>query len=523
VIVLVGFMGAGKTTVGRALAEELGLAFIDADEVIESHAGMSVPAIFERWGENGFRQFERSVVGEILAGPDAVVALGGGALTDPGTRSALGDRAVVHLDVTFDEAMQRIGDDRARPMLAAADPKALYEDRRALYQASATFTVTTEGSRPEAVARAIAARLERAGPPIPAVRSSRVTTTGGSYEVLVGRGLLGEVRTYVPDVERAEKAFVVSHPELRALAEIVAGGMGVPTEVIEIPSGEGSKSLEVAGVVYRRLAQSAAHRSDLVVGVGGGVVTDVAGFVASTFNRGMRVVHVPTSLLAQVDAAIGGKTGVNLAEGKNLVGTFHQPVAVVCDVGALEHLPESELRSGMAEVVKYGLIADPDLLELVTGRASDVIGRDQDLMSEVVARSAAIKAEVVSADERERGPRAVLNYGHTFAHAIEQTAGFENVRHGEAVAVGMMAAAWLGHLLGRIDEEAIGAHRRALDALGLPTSAKLDVDGIERAWKRDKKYDRGVRFVLLARLGKAEFGITAPRDAVIEALTRVAE
>jgi shikimate kinase / 3-dehydroquinate synthase len=523
VIVLVGFMGAGKTTVGRALAEELGVPFIDADDVIETHAGMSVAEIFETWGENGFRQFERSVVGEILAGNDAVVALGGGALADPGTRSALKDRAVVHLDVSLDEAMQRIGDDRARPMLAAADPKALYDDRRALYESAARFTISTEGTAPEAVARAIAARLGEVGPPTPAVRSSSVATTGGSYEVLVGTGLLGEVGTYVPDVDRAEKAFVVSHPDLRPIADLVAGGMGVPAEVIEIPPGEGSKSLEVAGAVHRRLAQSAAHRSDLVVGVGGGVVTDVAGFVASTFNRGMRVVQVPTSLLAQVDAAIGGKTGVNLVEGKNLVGTFHQPVAVVCDVGALDTLPEAELRSGMAEVVKYGLIADPDLLDLVTGRGPDIMARDQGLMTEVVARSVAIKAEIVSADERERGPRAVLNYGHTFAHAMEQTAGFENVRHGEAVAVGMMAAAWLGRLLDRIDDEAVGVHRRALDALGLPTTAKLDVDGIERAWKRDKKYDRGVRFVLLARLGEAEFGITAPRDAVIEALARVAE
>jgi 3-dehydroquinate synthetase len=251
------------------------------------------------------------------------------------------------------------------------------------------------------------------------------------------------------------------------------------------------------------------------------VVTDIAGFVASTFNRGMRVVHVPTSLLGQVDAAVGGKTGVNLAEGKNLVGTFHQPVAVVCDTRALETLPEPELRSGMAEVVKAGLIADPELLEFVTHKAADLMARDERSLLEVVGRSVAIKAAIVSEDEREGGRRAVLNYGHTFAHAIEQTSGYEGFRHGEAVAVGMMAAAWLARLLDRIDEGGVAAHRRALEAMDLPTTAQLDLDRLEQAWKRDKKYDRGVRFVLLSRIGHAEYGITAPRDAIAGAIAKV--
>ena len=522
-IVLVGFMGAGKTTVGRALAGLCGLPFTDTDATTEAHARMSILEIFDAWGEEGFRRLERAAVSEALARPDGVVALGGGALADPRTRAAFEGRhdvTVVHLDVSFDEAMRRIGPDQARPMLAATDPRVLYEGRRAVYQDAASFTICTDGSRPEEVARAIASRLGRAAP---SLRRIRVRPHSGHYEVVIGAGLLEDVRAFLPPLEGVEKAFMVTHPELRELADTVAGGLGLPVELVEVPSGEASKALDMAERIYERLARSWAHRADLIVAVGGGVVTDLAGFVASTYNRGMRLVHVPTSLLAQVDAAIGGKTGVNLPEGKNLVGTFHQPLAVLCDVAALRSLPEAELRSGSAEVVKYGLISDPGLLALVTERAASILACDEQLLADVVARSVSIKADIVSADERDEGERAVLNYGHTFAHAIELTAGYENVSHGEAVAVGMMAAAWLARLLDRIDDDAVGVHRRVLEALGLPTTAELDLDRLERAWKRDKKYDRGVRFVLLSRIGQAEIGVTAPRAVIAEAVAKVAE
>jgi shikimate kinase / 3-dehydroquinate synthase len=525
VIVLVGFMGAGKSSVGRILAGDLGIPFTDTDDVVEQQAGMSVREVFDAWGESGFRQFERAVVSESLAGPDGVISLGGGALTDEGTRRALEEQEVtiVHLDVSFEEAMRRVGDDAERPMLAAGDPRLLYESRRALYEDSAAITVSTDDRWPDAIARAIEARIQASASPeaAPPLRGVTVSAAGGSYEVVVGADLLTRFSELVPELEKAEKAFVISHPELRHITQSLIAGFDMPVEEIDIPAGESSKSLDTAHYVFGRLAEAAAHRSDLVIGVGGGVVTDMAGFVASAFNRGMRVVHVPTSLLGQVDAAVGGKTGVNLPEGKNLVGTFHQPAAVICDIRTLDTLPNPELRSGMAEVVKYGLISDPDLLELVTRRAADVIARDERLLIEIVARSVAIKAAIVSEDEREEGRRAVLNYGHTFAHAIEQTSGYESFRHGEAVSVGMMAAAWLGRLLDRIDEGAVDAHRDALEASGLPTTAPLELDRLEQAWKRDKKYDRDVRFVLLSRIGHAEFGIAAPREAIAGAIARV--
>jgi len=529
VIVLVGFMGAGKSTVGKLLADELGTDFIDADDEIERTAGVSIKEIFETWGEQGFRQFERGAVAGALQRYAGVVAVGGGALGDPGTRDLLKsnpDVKVVYLRVGFEEALRRVGDDAARPMLAATDPTSLYDERQAHYEDVATMKVDTDSRSANAVAREIAA-LVGAGPEgareIP-LRRIAVATPTASYEVLVGSKIIGHLAGLTPGIERAEQAFVVTHPELADIANHCAGGLedaGLRVHVLKAPSGEPTKSLATAGRLSEELAELAAHRNDLVVAVGGGVITDLSGFVASTFNRGMPVVHVPTTLLAQVDAAIGGKTAVNLPQGKNLVGTFHQPRLVLCDVAVLETLPLAELRAGMAEVAKYGFISDPELLEVLESKAGDLLHWEPHLLADVVARSVEIKAEVVSADERELGGRAVLNYGHTFAHAIEHAAGYEGIRHGEAVALGMMAAAHLARGLGRIGEGVVATHRRVLHALELPVTASLDYDTLHEAWLRDKKYQGGVRFVLLGDLGRAEPGITAPKEAVEEALKRL--
>jgi 3-dehydroquinate synthase len=411
-------------------------------------------------------------------------------------------------------------------MLASGDPKVLYEERKSHYEDVANISIDTDARTANVVAREIAALVETgaAGEREIPVRRIAVTTPSASYEVLVGSGIAGHVAGLTPDIERAEQAFVITHPELAHIAGECARGLedaGLRIHTLKAPSGEPTKSLATAGRLSEELADLAAHRNDLVVAVGGGVITDLAGFVASTFNRGMPVVHVPTTLLAQVDAAIGGKTGVNLPQGKNLVGTFHQPRLVVCDVATLESLPVPELRAGLAEVAKYGFISDPELLEVLESKASDLIGGELHLLADVIARSVEIKAAVVSADEREHGRREVLNYGHTFAHAIEHASGYEGIRHGEAVALGMMAAAHLAHGLDRIGEGVVAAHRRVLQALELPVTASLDYDTLHEAWLRDKKYQGGVRFVLLGDIGRAEPGITATKEAVEEALERL--
>lgn len=347
-----------------------------------------------------------------------------------------------------------------------------------------------------------------------------------SYDVVVGRGLAATVGDLLPDLPAAEKAFVVTHASLQPYAEPLLdslAGTGLKAEVILVPEGESSKSLDQVAVLYDELASRDAHPRDVIVTFGGGVISDAGGFVASTYARGVPLVHVPTTLLGQVDAAIGGKTAVNLERGKNLVGTIYQPVLVVCDVDLLATCPPEENRSGMAEVVKYGFIADPELLDVVTSEGAALLRADPPVLLDVIARSVAIKASIVSSDEREQGIRQHLNYGHTFAHAIEKVKSFGDIRHGEAVALGMMAAAYLAEELDRIDDQVTALHARVLDAVGLPTSARLHLDELEAAWKLDKKYRKGLRFVLLAGVGKPEAGVEVPREALQKTIERLAQ
>jgi 3-dehydroquinate synthase/shikimate kinase/3-dehydroquinate synthase len=519
-IVLVGFMGAGKTTVGRRLALIAGLPFIDVDESIERRTLKEIGEIFASEGEPAFRALERAAIAEALAGEDAVLSVGGGALEDPLTRTELGWHDVVHLDVSFPEALRRVGGDGSRPMLSRGDPKALYDERRRHYERVARVSVVTDDKDPRTVAEEVARAL---GIEVDRDAERVVVNVRPPYEVLVGEDLLGRIDALLPDVEGAEKAAIVTHASLGSFVHPVVEAIrrrGLSERVYEVPEGESAKSLDHASSLFDGFAEGALHRRDLVVSVGGGVVSDLAGFVASTYNRGMPVVHVPTTLLGQVDAAIGGKTGINLRRGKNLVGTIHQPSLVVCDVTALASLPDEEFVSGLAEVAKYGFIEEPDLLDLLVSGEAALHARDARLLREIVARCAAIKAGIVSVDERETGIREVLNYGHTFAHAIEQTSDF-SIRHGHAVALGMMAAAYLAHESGRIDTDIVDRHREVLEALRLPVRATLDIDVLEKAWIRDKKYRGGMRFVLLSSLGKAETGVTAERSAIERALERL--
>ena len=527
-IVLVGFMGAGKSTTGELLAEELGLGFVDTDKVVQKRAGATIPGIFASGGEEAFRSLEREVVAEVLSGPRSVVALGGGAVTDPETRADLFDALVVYLDTSYATVKERIGEPVERPMLQLEDPLELFTARHELYRSVADVVVETDGKDPKHVAMEAAAMVEL----LEATHLTRVwTSAGDGYPVYVGADLMARAEYFLPSFEHAEIAYVITHPSLAQLSVPVAAALearGMAAHVGAVPEGESSKSIAAAAVLYDELAKVGAHRNDVVIGVGGGVVTDLAGFVASTYHRGMPVVHVPTSLLGQVDAAVGGKTAVNLEHGKNLVGTIHQPASVICDVRLLKTLPEPELRAGLAEVIKYGFIARPEILDLVADNVEAIFERDEATLCSIVARCVAIKSEIVAQDEREHGVRAYLNYGHTFAHAIEHTGwsaaeGSAGVRHGEAVALGMMAAAHLARELGRIDDGLVDMHRRILNHVGLPTSASLDVGSLEQAWRHDKKYRGGVRFVLLNGVGAPEAGVAASNAVIATALERMAE
>jgi len=341
------------------------------------------------------------------------------------------------------------------------------------------------------------------------VKAIRVDLGERSYDVHVGAGTLPKGGALIPPVSGCERLAVVSDGNVdRAWGAVAAeglAGLGSSGEVhrIVVDPGETSKSWEAAGLVLEELARRKLRRGDLLVALGGGMVGDLAGFVASVYQRGMPLVGVPTSLLAQVDAAVGGKTAVNLTAGKNLAGTFHQPVAVISDTATLRSLPEREYRSGLAEVAKYGLSIDPGLLDLVEGSLEAIAARDPDTLEAVVARSVAIKASVVASDERDvEDRRIVLNYGHTLAHALEALGRYQQWLHGEAVAVGLVFAASLAHELGLLDAAAVERHRSVLASLGLPVTAAFDPAAIERAWSMDKKYRGGMRWVLLKGLGE---------------------
>jgi 3-dehydroquinate synthase len=345
-----------------------------------------------------------------------------------------------------------------------------------------------------------------------------------AYDVLIGSGLLGEVFGLLGS--RVERVLVIHSKSLRGTGETVRDDLaaqGLSAFSAEVPDGEQAKSAEVAASLWAVLGQHALTRSDAVVAVGGGTVTDLAGFVAATWLRGVKVVQVPTTLLAMVDAAVGGKTGINTAEGKNLVGAFHSPAGVLCDLAMLETLPASELVSGMAEVIKCGFIADPVILDLVEKDPSVARDLGGGGMRELIERSVAVKARVVTQDPKESSLREILNYGHTFAHAIEQVERY-SWRHGEAVSVGMVYAAELARLAGRLDDAVVDRHRSALAGVGLPTSYRGGRwPELYAAMRRDKK-SRGsvLRFVVLEALAQPSRLEGLDESMLQEAYARVA-
>jgi 3-dehydroquinate synthase len=347
------------------------------------------------------------------------------------------------------------------------------------------------------------------------VERVKVDVPARGYEVTVGAGVLERAGSHLPELPGAERAFVVADHEVAGRylppLERGLGARGLECVHLGVPEGEEAKSLATMTALHRQLATQEAHRDDVVVALGGGAVGDLAGFVAATYMRGVPFVQVPTTLTGQVDAAIGGKTAVNLPEGKNLVGAFHQPVAVLADVTTLATLSDRDYRSGLAEVAKYGLTLDLELLERLERDPAPVIARDLEVLEDVVARCVRAKAAVVVRDERDAGARLVLNYGHTLGHALERLDAFAGRTHGEAISIGMVFAARLSAAMGKAD--LVARHARLLASLGLETDGPLPpADEILAAMRMDKKYRGGVRFVLLEDVGRPVVEDAVPED-----------
>jgi shikimate kinase/3-dehydroquinate synthase len=507
-LVLVGLMGAGKTTIGRRCAELLGRPLVDTDDLVAKASGLSVPEIFAREGEPGFRAREREAVAVACGGPPAVIACGGGAVLDPVSRARLrADGVVVWLDAPAEVLAARIGDGSARPLLAGGAPPAevlacLARERRGAYEAAAHLRVDA-ATDPDAVAAAVLEGFRAAPGRAPGAAWVRVDVAPRPYDVVVGPEAWEVLPAVVGD--RRVVAVATEHglePLAARAAEILAGA-GVAVVHTVIDGGEAAKTLATVEAIARSWASGGLLRGDAAVAVGGGMVGDTVGLAAAVYHRGIDVVQLPTTLLAMVDAAIGGKTAVNLPEGKNLVGAFHHPLAVLADPTVLTTLSEREYRCGLGEVAKYALAGDDALARLLVERAEEVEARDPAVLGEVVVASARAKAAVVAADPEERsGRRALLNYGHTLAHALETLGGYA-LRHGEAVAVGLVFAAELAVALERVPPAAAEHHRTVLRAVGLPVIAPagLAAGDLVDLMRRDKKASGGLTFVLLGPNG----------------------
>jgi len=529
-VALVGLPGSGKSAVGAALARRLGWRHVDTDARIEARAGRSVSEIFAGEGERGFRERELDVLREALDDEaPTVLSCGGGLAAQPEAGRLLFAGAwVVWLDAADTVLLRRLGDAADRPLLREHPQSALQRLRaeRAVAYRRAQLRVDVDDFDVEEVVDAVVdalggARLDRGIAVDLGARSYAVHVDSG------GEATLQAILAALP--ESARRVAVVCDSAVAATGRRIAGalrGHGLETgAVIAVSGGEQIKTWARAGWLVTRLAARGLDRGDCVVAVGGGTVGDLAGFAAAAYQRGVAVIQVPTTLLAMVDSAIGGKTGVNLPQGKNLAGAFWQPRAVVCDVDVLASVPERDWRAAFAEIVKYSMIAAADLRAALDGSLDALlVRRDPAALVPVIARCCEVKAEVVSGDERESGRRAILNYGHTVGHALETVTGHgDTLVHGEAVACGMRVAGRLSVQLRGCPEDDVSWQDEVLRRCGLGSvPAGFDAARVVEATRADKKSRAGaVRWVLLERLGEASFGHLVPEAAALDALRAV--
>lgn len=523
-IVLIGFMGTGKSDVGKLLSRRLGWTFIDTDRRVEARERATIAQIFARRGEHYFRESEARVIAEMVGRRDTVVATGGGAVLRPENMMHLRRHGwVVSLVASADVLQQRLSNGKHRPLLrgdAHGNVARLLDQRRPLYRDADLLIDVSQGS-PAKIVEAIVSFMGKRERRVVAVRLER-----RSYPVYVGDGILPLLPGDLGALRAGRKVAVVSHRSvLRAAGQHLVTalrGWDYDVTTIEVPAGEESKSLSVVARILTRLARDRFDRHSTVLALGGGVVGDLAGFVAATYMRGVRFVQVPTTLLAMVDSSIGGKTGVNHAGVKNLVGAFHQPGTVVADVRLLSTLPDRELRSGLAEIIKTAVIGDAVLFEYLEQHLSAILRRDTEPLIEVVARCAAFKARVVEADETEQGERRILNYGHTIGHAVEVATRGGRLAHGEAIAIGMALEGKLAQRLGTTDSGTVERQNGLLARAGLPVGLRgVDTRALWRALALDKKRLNGVlRAPLLVGIGEVRREQEVPNALLQEVLSR---
>ncbi|NOT99858.1 MAG: 3-dehydroquinate synthase [Sideroxydans sp.] len=531
-IILVGMMGSGKTTAGRLLAKQLGKSFIDSDVEIQRRTGVTIRHIFDVEGEEGFRQRESHVLEDLMLQKNLVLATGGGAVISARNRALLqGGGIVVYLKSNVHDLWQRTRHDQNRPLLQTADPRAklqeLYEKRDSLYAEIADVIMPTGKQSVQVLLQRLESRL-RTLLKMPQHKETIMQTlevglSDRSYPIHIGCDLLERVDLLLKFLPN-QRATIISNTTVaplyleRLTAELIKHGVHVSNVVL--PDGESYKNSESLNLIYSALLEARCERTTPLIALGGGVIGDMTGYAAATYLRGVPFIQIPTTLLSQVDSSVGGKTGINHPLGKNMIGAFYQPLVVLADIKTLNTLPDRELKAGLAEVIKYGLIRDLPFLTWLESNMSKLLARDVEALQYAITRSCQNKADVVGVDERESGERALLNLGHTFGHAVENAMGYGVWLHGEAVAAGTIMAVDLSQRMGWLNEADVQRVRTLFERVGLPTVAPklgaaryLDLMGL------DKKVANGkIRFVLLKTLGQAVITSDVPQPLLEQTL-----
>jgi len=583
-IVITGFSGTGKSLVAREIAGQLRWDFIDTDNEIVSLAKKPIAEIFSSDGEGKFRKLEREAVKRASRQSHRVIAIGGGAIVDPQNRSQLARNGfIVCLEARPETIYQRLFQEEShgseiRPLLEGDNPLEHIRQlkaRRQPYYDDVDLVINTDdlsigdvakevvkgwrllrfarndkgkarNDTPPVIARSAATKQSHAPPGLPRLRLAMtekakagndvaedvacwVETATQTCPIFVGYGSLGRLGEKLKKVGSSRVAIVISDGNVSRLygdrVQEILKAAGFAVNSFVVPPGEESKSINTAIDIYNFLIKKRVERDDILIALGGGMIGDLAGFVAATYLRGIPWVQVPTSLVAMVDASIGGKVAVNHHEGKNLIGAFYQPNFVLADTQTLATLPKRELTSGWAEVVKYGLILDKEFFEFLESNAGRLIKLEQDVVSKAIIRSASLKAQVVSQDEKERGQRIILNYGHTVAHGLEAATRYSHFLHGEAVAIGMMGAAKLSQKSGILPTNVVKRQQSLLQKFGLPTTfSSTGLAEIAEAMEVDKKTRaKKIRWVLLEDIGKTAIRANVPQQDVMAVLEELSQ
>lgn len=504
-VIITGFMATGKSTAGRAVAERLGRPFIDMDDELVAHFGKPIRDVFTEQGEAVFRAAEAELCQRLAQRQGCVISTGGGALVDTRNRESFAETGtLICLQASTDEILRRVAGTGERPLLNTAQNKqaqrirTLLRERRSAYGAI-PHQIDTTALSTEAVVERI---LEVLAGDAEVANMTRIPVKGpeGSYHICLGEGLLAEAGKLLANRGlRQGPAAIVTNPMVapehaETLAQSLRNAGFTPT-VCTVPEGEQHKTLASIALLYDQFLDAGLDRKSPVISLGGGVIGDMAGFAAASYLRGVPFVQIPTSLLAMVDASVGGKTGVDLPQGKNLVGAFKQPHLVIIDTAVMATLPAAEFRSGLAEVIKHGIIGSPELF-----RQFEEEGPNN--LVHLVADAVRVKVEVVEEDPFEQGRRATLNLGHTFGHAIELVSNF-TVRHGEGVALGMVAAVEMAAMLEECKPSLVTRVRDVLEDVELPVQIEgYDVDAIIAAMGHDKKrVGKTLRFIIPREVG----------------------